>query len=207
VAALSERSIPVTSGDAGERQILAAAGIKGAAAVVVAVPELDAVTRIIRTARSENPDVPILAAADSSEAAQRLQAAGATTLVQPAREAAASLTTQALAYLQPSAGQDGASGPRDGRSPAPDVLPEVQEVVLHADGALADCTLREARVRERFGVLVLDLRRADDPVLVNPSADTILRPGDRVRIFGLRRHLDAFREAAERADEPVQDCG
>ena len=36
--------------------------------------------------------------------------------------------------------------------------------------------------------------------MVNPSADTILRAGDRVRVFGLPEQIAAFRsEAAARA--------
>ncbi len=81
--------------------------------------------------------------------------------------------------------------------------PEVQEVILHPDGVLADCTLREARVRERFGVVILGLHRADDTVLVTPSADTILRAGDRIRVFGLRHHLTEFRQAARGEDRGV----
>ncbi len=104
--------------------------------------------------------------------------------------------------------QAGVPAPRrDQASPAPDLLPEVAEVVVGAVGALADRTLREARVRERFGVLVLDLRRADDPVLISPSGDTVLRPGDRLRISGLRSQLAAFREAAEREEEPMSASG
>jgi K+/H+ antiporter YhaU regulatory subunit KhtT len=78
-------------------------------------------------------------------------------------------------------------------------LPEIHEVVLGA-GPLADLSLGEARVRERLGVTVVSIERAGAQPLVNPSAESRLRPGDRLRIFGLPEQIDAFRaEAGPRA--------
>jgi hypothetical protein len=78
----------------------------------------------------------------------------------------------------------------------PDILPELREVLI-GSGDLADQSLREARVRERFGILVLAIERANGEIHLNPSADTILRPGDRVRVFGLPEQVRTF-EAAGR---------
>ena len=68
-------------------------------------------------------------------------------------------------------------------------------------GALADRSLGEARVRERLGVTVVSIERADGETLVNPSADTRLRSGDRLRVFGLPEQIDAFRAEAARGSE------
>jgi K+/H+ antiporter YhaU regulatory subunit KhtT len=73
-----------------------------------------------------------------------------------------------------------------------EALPEVHEVTLVA-GALADLSLGEARVRERFGVTVVSVERPGGDAVLNPSADTRLRPGDRLRVFGLPEQVDAFR--------------
>jgi len=87
--------------------------------------------------------------------------------------------------------------------PGPDVLPEVREVRLTSSAELADQSLREARVRERFGVLVLAVRRADGTSEVTPSPETRLRPGDLLRVFGLPAQLAAFEAAtADSADAP-----
>jgi hypothetical protein len=51
--------------------------------------------------------------------------------------------------------------------------------------------------RERFGILVPAVTRDEGEVLVNPSADTLLRAGDRVRVFGLPEQVATF-EAAGR---------
>jgi K+/H+ antiporter YhaU regulatory subunit KhtT len=79
-------------------------------------------------------------------------------------------------------------------------LPRVVDVVL-AQGRLADLSLREARVRERFGVTVIAVTRARGEVVVNPQAETVVRAGDRLRIFGLPDQVEAFR--SEAADVPA----
>jgi K+/H+ antiporter YhaU regulatory subunit KhtT len=84
----------------------------------------------------------------------------------------------------------GASGPAE-------ALPEVHEVRLGL-GAMADRSLGEARVRERFGVTVVSVERLDGATVVNPSAETRLRAGDRLRVFGLPDQVDAFRAEADR---------
>ena len=77
-------------------------------------------------------------------------------------------------------------------------LPEIREVTI-GSGELADQSLGEASVRERFGVTVVSITRVDGSVVIDPGAETILRSGDRVRAFGLPSHLDAFRLAAASA--------
>ena len=59
-------------------------------------------------------------------------------------------------------------------------------------GALTDRSLRDARVRERFGVSVMAITRADGRLVLHPAADTLLRRGDRVRLFGLPEQVDAL---------------
>jgi CPA2 family monovalent cation:H+ antiporter-2 len=151
--------------------------------------------------------VPILARAHGAAARDVLTRAGATEVIEPELEAAATLIRHALRQLSlpqervldyltrfrramSSAGAD-AGGARG----AEGALPEVHEVRIGA-GALADLSLGEARVRERFGVTVVSVERPDGDAVLNPSADTRLRPGDRLRVFGLPEQVDAFRAEA-----------
>jgi CPA2 family monovalent cation:H+ antiporter-2 len=200
---LSGRGVPCLFGDARQEWILEAAGFARAAALIVTLPEADAAFGIVRAARGLNRDAPILARAGSPEEQERLVAAGATGVVQPRLEGATFLIQETLAHLGlPPARADAylarfreAMGLRVRQGPPGiDVLPELREVVL-GEGDLADQSLREARVRERFGILVLAIARADGETLVNPSADAILRPGDRVRVFGLPDQVRTFENA------------
>jgi K+/H+ antiporter YhaU regulatory subunit KhtT len=52
-----------------------------------------------------------------------------------------------------------------------------------------DQSLGEARMRERFGVTVVSVTRATGEVVADPTAETVLRRGDRLRLFGLPRQI------------------
>jgi K+/H+ antiporter YhaU regulatory subunit KhtT len=105
---------------------------------------------------------------------------------------------QVLDYLARFRGAMSPVGPEvgDGGTSAA-ALPAVREIAIGA-GALADQSLGEARVRERFGVTVVSVERPGGDAVVNPSADTRLRSGDRLRVFGLPEQIDAFRAEAGR---------
>ena len=207
---LSSRGVPSLFGDARQERILEAAGVARAAVLVVTLPEVDATYGIVRAARRLRPDLPILARAGSPEEQARLLAAGTSRVVQPRLEGAASLIEDTLGHLRLAAPRADAYLERFREAmglpvrrcpPGPDILPELREVVL-GSGDLADQSLREAKVRERFGILVLAIVRADGETFVNPSAETILRAGDRVRVFGLPDQVETF-ETAGRDNGPA----
>jgi len=81
-------------------------------------------------------------------------------------------------------------------APPGESMPEIRELVVGP--GLADRSLREAQVRERFGVTVVALRRADGEILPHPSPDAVLRAGDIVRVFGLPPQIVALGTAMER---------
>jgi CPA2 family monovalent cation:H+ antiporter-2 len=148
--------------------------------------------------------VPILARAHDPADAEGLARAGASEVIQPELEAAATLIRhalkrlalpqqQVLTYLERFRGAMELSDREDRL--APDTFPRVAEVTL-GQGTLADQSLSEARIRERLGVTVVSVTRARGDVVMNPPAQTIVRAGDRVRIFGLPEQIDAFREEA-----------
>jgi CPA2 family monovalent cation:H+ antiporter-2 len=209
VRGLRSRGMPCLFGDAAQPRLLEEAGAGGASLVVVALPELDRAQLVVRGVRALSPRVPILARAHSVSAREGLAAAGATEVIEPELEAAVTLIRHALRqlslpqqhvldYLTRFRGAMNPAGvdARGGLSTA-ETLPEVHEVTLVA-GVLADQSLGEARVRERFGVTVVSVERASGEGVVNPSADTRLRAGDRLRVFGLPEQVEAFRLEAGR---------
>jgi monovalent cation:H+ antiporter-2, CPA2 family len=205
VKGLRARGVPCLYGDAAHGKILEEAGAHRAALVVLTIPEGERARLAIRHLRGMNPQVPILARTHQRRDHEGLREAGATEVVQPELEAAATLIRHALgrlplpqdrilAYLDrfhQAMREAQARG-----TAAADALPQVREVTLGA-GPLADQSLREARIRERFGVTILAITRAGGDALLNPSADSILRPGDRVRLFGLPDQIDAFLAESE----------
>ena len=79
--------------------------------------------------------------------------------------------------------------------PAGESLPELKEIAVNI-GRLADQSLRDSQIRERFGVTVVALTRADGTMILHPAADVVLHAGDRVLVFGLGDKLSAFETAA-----------
>ena len=206
VRGLRERGIPSLFGDAGHRRLLEQAGAGRAALAVVALPETQRVRLVVRHLRALNATVPILARAHDRDHHEPLRQAGATEVIQPELEAASTLIRHALrrlelprervlAYLEQYREAMGLAGPH----PVEGGLPQLEEVTLEG-GGLTDRTLHDARVRERFGVSVVAITRADGTLVPHPSADTVLRPGDRVRLFGLPEQIDALLAYAARPE-------
>ena len=206
VRGLRERGIPCFYGDSTRRRLLREAGVEHAALAVVALPLADQARSAVRQIRALNPTIPILARTHDRAHHEALRQAGATEVIQPELEAASTLIRHALrrlalprervlAYLEHFRDALEATGPAEAGG---ERLPELREVTLGA-GTLTDRTLRDARVRERFGVSVMAITRADGTLVPHPSADTLLRAGDRVRLFGLPEQVEALL-AAQRPD-------
>jgi CPA2 family monovalent cation:H+ antiporter-2 len=210
VRGLRSRGVPCLFGDAALPRILEEAGSGRASLVVVALPEMDRAQLVVRGVRTLSPRVPILARAHSAAGRDGLADSGATEVIQPELEAAATLIRHALRelalpqqrvldYLTRFRGaMNPAGADARGGLGAAEALPDLHEVTL-GTGALADLSLGEARVRERFGVTVVSVGRPGGEAVLNPSADTRLRPGDRLRVFGLSEQVEAFRREAGRA--------
>jgi CPA2 family monovalent cation:H+ antiporter-2 len=209
VQSLRRRGVPCLFGDGSEPHLVEVAGVERARLAVVTIPDGEPATRALTHLRLASPRLPILARAHDLAVAERLEHEGATRVIRPELEGAAALIRAALgqlalppdrvlAYLERfREAMELPETPIVGES---DRLPQARDVTV-GTGEIADQSLAEARVRERFGVTVLTMTRADSAELIlNPPAETILRPGDRVRVFGLPEQIRAFAEHAQDAD-------
>jgi len=200
VKGLRARGVACVFGDAADHGVLEAAGAREAAQVIVALPDIDVAHATVKNVRALNRAARILARAHHAAGRERLIAAGATEVIQPEFEAASTLIRHALrgldlprdrvlAYL------DLLRKAMDSTSPTAlttgTALPELKEVTVDG-GRLADQSLRDSRIRERFGVTVVALTRADGTMILHPSADVMIHPGDRVLVFGLGEKISAF---------------
>ncbi len=198
--ALRVRGIPCLLGDAARPRLLEAAGAARASLVVVAVPEDARAVLAVRRVRALNASVPILARAHHRETGDALRHAGASEVILPELEAGLTLVRHALGTLRlPKESlvayieclRDAIGGEPERARAARQGLPRVREIVLDPDSFM-DQPLREARLTERFGVMVVRIERADGDVVLSPDAETVLRAGDRLRIFGLPEQIEAL---------------
>jgi CPA2 family monovalent cation:H+ antiporter-2 len=198
VTSLRARAIPCLFGDAAHRHLLERAGAERAILIVLTLPAIERARLAVRAARSLNPRAPILARAHGRAEADELRRSGATEVIQPEVEASAALIRQALGHLALPAEHAAAYLDRFREAietahahpvSAREALPVVREAPVPA--GVADQSLRQARIRERFGITVVAIIRPDGVVL-NPPPDAILHAGDRVRLFGRPEQIDAF---------------
>jgi CPA2 family monovalent cation:H+ antiporter-2 len=96
---LRARTIPCLYGDASHQELLLKAGADQALLVIVALPNIKPAILTVRRLRIINPQVPILARAHGRTEAEHLMAVGATEVIQPEIEAAATLIRHALTHL------------------------------------------------------------------------------------------------------------
>jgi CPA2 family monovalent cation:H+ antiporter-2 len=202
VRASRQRGVRCLYGDASQRRLLEVAGTDRARLVIVALPEIDRVFLTVANARALNTGVPIVARAHDPRVRDRLLAAGASEVIVPEFEAAATIIRHALRGL---------GLPRDkilayvervreaieatpSRAIPGEPLPGVTEVTVQP-GPFAGQSLKTARIRERFGVTVVGIVRHDGEYTSHPAADTIMRAHDRLRLFGLPEQIARFSQA------------
>jgi CPA2 family monovalent cation:H+ antiporter-2 len=205
VKSLRARNVPAVFGDAAQRVILAAAQADQAALVILAIPENDRARQAVRRIRALNPTVQILARVHDLAWRARLMEAGAAEVIQPEEEAASTLIRHALerlslprervlAYLNRFRGaMERARAEAEEAGPG---LPQLREVSLRG-GNLVGQSLGEARMRERFGVTVVAVTRVTGEEIADPTAETVLRSGDRLRLFGLPRQIATLLSGSE----------
>jgi voltage-gated potassium channel Kch len=200
IAALRTSGVPCIFGDASHHHILSQAGAERAALVIVTLPDADRSRLCIVAAREMNPGVAIMARAHQRPDHEKLIQAGATEVIQPELEASATAIRHAFRYLQFPDEQVRAylKGFREamnllqGRpSTSRMTSPEMREFII-AGPSLASRSIRDARVREQFGVTIISIIKDSGKVVVNPSPATILEAGDKLRVLGMPDDIELF---------------
>lgn len=203
IEALRARGVAAVYGDVSGEPVLRMAGAETARLAVVATPDFERARLAVRRLRKINPKMAILTR--STHALQRgeMLEAGATEVIQPEFEAAITLLRHGLeqlgvsheeikVYMEQQRGIQFTQSISSLQPAAPHPL-RTKTVRIRA-GQWVDMSLRRSRIRERTGVSVLSVRRADGFEAVNPGADVILRVGDEVTVIGLPGQIALFEE-------------
>jgi CPA2 family monovalent cation:H+ antiporter-2 len=214
--------LAVIYGDATQAVVLEAAGLHRARAALVTVPAFAEVRSIVRAERQLNPELPIIARADGTDAARTLYALGIQEVTSPELEAAIEMTRQALMHFQVSAHDvlriGGAmrharyadSGDKGDSGLA--VLSEVGEIARQLDftwfgvpaaSPFAGRALSELRIRTTVGASVVGIIRSGT-LVANPDGDARLEAGDLVAVLGTREQLARFDTAMRRGASLAQ---
>jgi len=193
-------------GDSAHLDILEAAGIGRARALVITFDEWYVAERIIRTVRTRSPDLPVIVRTPDEVHMGRLERAGATEVVPETLEASMMLAAHLLERLDVSADEilrlvekarTGHYETLRGRfhGEEPETLEEADDphhlhtVVLSEGSYAVSKTLRELRL-DTLKVQIAAVRRG--PIRgESPSEDLRLRSGDAVILKGPVEQLEA----------------
>jgi voltage-gated potassium channel len=77
----------------------------------------------------------------------------------------------------------------------------LEQVHIHASSPLAGRSIVDAGLRQRFGVVVVGIRRADGRMDFNPEPETAMREGDDLVVLG---RTNSLRDLEAAADSPVR---
>jgi voltage-gated potassium channel len=126
---------------------------------------------LVLSARSERPDLLIVARASTEDAAEKLKLAGADRIVQPYQAAGRvmanlMLKPQVTAFVDEMTSVAGATDF------------QLEEILVTASCGQTGRTIRELRIRHETGALVIAIRHNDGSFETTPSPDSVLHQGD-----------------------------
>lgn len=183
---LAENNFLVLAGDASSEETLKKARIEKAKGLISSLStDADNVFTVL-TARELAPDLHIVARAIERKADLKLRKAGADTTVSPneiggTRMASLVLRPAVVSFL-------------DVITHAKDITLDLEEIAIDADSSLTGKSLKEVRIPEKTGLIVLALSIAGEEKLeVNPGSEQVLREGDKMIVFGQSKQIDLLR--------------
>jgi voltage-gated potassium channel len=182
IQAAQQEGYVTIQGDATHDQILLQVGIERARCLVAALPSDAENLYTVLSAKTLAPSIRTIARASNEEAIRKLKRSGADVVVSPyitggKRMAAAALRPQVVNFL-------------DGMLTGANRTVYVEEFLLDPKVCpVVGQTLMEAELGRQSGALLLAIRRQDETLIVGPTADTRLYPGDLVISMGTTDQL------------------
>ena len=176
VRRLAERGWVAVAADASHEDVLIRVGIHRARGLIAAVGTDAENVYAVLTARVTRPDLFIIARVESDDAEHKLRRAGADRVISPYHIGASHMAQTALrpavvdfVQLATSSGHLDLS---------------MEQVRIQEGSGLVGQTILDAGIRQRFGVIVVAIRRADGTMDFNPAPDAIIRSGDEMVVLG-----------------------
>ena len=184
--AARERGDVFLEGSGTEDDDLEAAGLSRARGLVASADSDSDNLYITLSAKAARPDLLVVARASDEDAAKKLRLAGADRVVQPYSTAGMEmaklvLSPQVAAFLDIVSTHGG---------------PEFrfEEIEVKETCRQAGRTIRELRVRDQTGAMIVGLRKRDGTFDTTPSPDTVLESGDVMIGVGTPEELRALEE-------------
>jgi len=180
----TERGWLALEADASREEVLATAGIHRARGLIAAVGTDAENVFTVLTARVMRPDLFIIARVESDDAEHKLRRAGADRVISPYQIGATHMVQTALRPAVVDFVQLATSSERLDLS--------MEQVHITEDSALANRSLVDAGIRQKFGVIVVGIKRAGGAMEFNPPPEAVMRPGDELVVLGRTESVKAL---------------
>jgi len=187
-ARLEDVEYPTVLGDVTDDQVLAAAGIDRARALIAALDTDADNVYVTLSARALRPDLVIIARARSASSTSKLLRAGADRVVNPQRIGGRRMAAFAL---QPHVAEF-----LDVVMHDESLDYRLEQVEIGAGSPLLGRTLHDAAIRHTTGALLLALRCPDGPFLANPDPNTPIEAHSVLIVLGTTGQLTMVRQRA-----------
>jgi voltage-gated potassium channel len=172
--------------DASREEVLSRAGIHRARGLITAVGTDAENVFTVLTARVMRPDLFIIARVESDDAEHKLRRAGADRVISPYHIGAAHMVQTALrpavvdfVQLATSSGHLELS---------------MEQVRVPQPSPIVGKSLVESGIRQKFGVIIVAIKRADSAMEFNPPPEAVIRGGDELVVLGGAQSVKALEE-------------
>lgn len=193
-AELTELGVPVVSGDATSEEVLDEAGISRARGLITCLEnDADNVYTVL-TARGMNPKLQIVARAIEKGSSEKLRRAGADKTISPnelggARMAYMMLKPHVVSFLDIVTRFD-------------DEVLDLGEVILDEQAEITDMMLKEAKIPEKTGLIIIALRRPGGKLRFNPGPSERLTAKSSMMVLGKADQIERLRLMATKRTDP-----
>lgn len=182
VEQLVKEGILVIQGDATDDEVLLAAGIQRSKALISTIASESENVFIALSARELNPEIFITARAESRSAEKKLLRAGANRVVSPhemggIRMALVTLRPDIVDFMRIVTGdREKGFG--------------IEEIEVKKNSPVADTLLKDSPIRCELGLLVIGIKKKGKEIIINPSAQIRIEPGDILVVIGETEKLE-----------------
>jgi voltage-gated potassium channel len=176
--------------DASREEVLRRVGIDRARGLIAVVGTDAENVYTVLSARVLRPDLVIVGRAETEDATLKLKRAGANRVISPYQLGAVQIAQTAL---RPAVVDFVALA-----TSTDNLELAMEEILVAPEAALANQTILDSNVRQRYGVIVVGIQRRDGRMEFNPEPDTAIRAGDKLVVLGRPDSLKVLEAEAAR---------
>jgi voltage-gated potassium channel len=186
IESLKELKCPHIFDDATKEEVLIQAGLKEAKGIITTLATDADNVFVVLTARQLNPKIHIISRFHESSAEKKLIHAGANQTVSPdeigGKKMAALMISPHVQYFV------------DNIIDTKNMSIDMEEVLIKETSGLVNKKLRDTKISEKAGLIVLAIRRDEDIFIFNPKADEILRANDNMIVVGSKEQIEKLKQ-------------